>query len=251
MEVFQIPVLQDNYIYILRDPETETTAVIDPAEAQPVTDFLTSRKWSLHFILNTHHHPDHVGGNLDLKKRWAAKVCGFDSDAHRLPGLDISLKEGESFFVGHLKLHILFTPGHTLGHILYYCPEYQRLFCGDTLFAMGCGRLFEGTAEQMYHSLMQIKSLPPQTLIYCTHEYTLKNAEFALTIEPGNADIQKRFNEVTELRAKNLPTVPFRLTEELKTNPFLRTDQPHLQKLMHSHDPVETFAKIRQRRNQF
>ena len=223
LEVFQIPVLKDNYIYLLREGESGKTAALDPALADPVHSFLKERGWGLDFILNTHHHWDHTGGNLELKARWHCPVVGWAGDAHRLPGMDFPIRQaGVEFQMGKSRYRVLFVPGHTSGHIAYWFFEEKKLFCGDTLFAMGCGRLFEGSPEQMFNSLSQIKALPPETVIYCAHEYTEQNGRFALTLTADNPDLKLRMRKVRLQRKKNQPTVPFTLGEELKTNPFLQ-----------------------------
>ena len=239
LKVFLLPVLQDNYIYILHDISTKKTAVVDPALAEPVETFLKQNKWSLDLILNTHHHPDHTGGNLKLKQKWQCPIAGFSKDTYRLPGVDWSLKEGEKGSFGSSLFQVLFLPGHTLWHIAYWFFEEKKLFIGDTLFAMGCGRLFEGTAEQMFHSLSQIKALPQDTKIFSAHEYTEKNGAFALSQDPENADLKVRMREVRAKRAKGQATQPFLLSEELKTNPFLRAKT------------VEEFRLLREKRDQF
>ena len=222
-EIHQIPLWEDNYIYIFIDKATSKTAVVDPGSAEPVNQFLQEKRLRLDLILSTHHHYDHIGGNLELKEKWACPVYGFAEDRHRIPGIDIGLYEGDLCSVGNTQFEVLFLPGHTLGHIAFLNPQNHILFCGDTLFAMGCGRLFEGSREQMFSSLQKIKKLPPKTQIYCAHEYSLKNARFALSLEPENQDLQKRFQKISALRKKNKPTVPFELEEELLTNPFLRS----------------------------
>lgn len=218
LKVYIIPALQDNYIYILKN-ETHT-AVVDPSEAAPVINFLNKKQWKLDFIFNTHHHYDHTGGNSELKKTWPCLVYGFEKDRHRLPEIDRTLKEEEEFFFGPTKIRTLFIPGHTLGHIAFYFIKEKYLFCGDTLFAMGCGRLFEGSPQQMYQSLDKIKQLPKETLIYCGHEYTEANGNFALSIDKSNFFLKKRMGKVKLLRKNLEPTVPFTLKEELETNPF-------------------------------
>ena len=237
MEVFQLPVLEDNYIYILRSKGQ--TAVVDPSLAPPVEDFLKEKKWSLNCIFNTHHHWDHTGGNLKLKKKWNCEVWGYSKDAHRIPGIDRPVESGEEFIFGNSPCRVFFLPGHTLGHIAYWFFEDQKLFIGDTLFAMGCGRLFEGTPRQMFTSLKQIKVCPPETEIFCAHEYTEKNGEFALDVDSQNPDLKKRMKQVKSLRQKNQATVPFLLSEELKTNPFLRASN------------LEDFIKLRSKRDSF
>ena len=239
LKVFQLPVLQDNYIYILHENGQGKTAVIDPALAKPVQAFLKQKNWHLDLILNTHHHPDHTGGNLSLKNQWQCPVAGFSQDAYRLPGVDWLLKEGEKGHLGDLLFRVLFLPGHTLGHIAYWFFEEKKLFVGDTLFAMGCGRLFEGTAEQMFNSLSQIKTLPKDTEIFSAHEYTEKNGLFALSQDPHNSNLKIRMQQVRAKRAKAQSTQPFFLSEELKTNPFLRAKT------------VEDFRFLRKKRDLF
>ena len=221
MKVYQIPDLEDNYIHILHNSNGEVAA-IDPCTAEPVNQFLKKKNWSLNYILNTHHHYDHVGGNLELQKKWDCTVIGFEKDKKRIPSITKTVKENEEWRWGDQVCHILFIPGHTLGHIAYWFKTSDILFCGDTLFSMGCGRLFEGTPSQMLNSLNQIKKLPEKTQIYCGHEYTALNGRFALEIEPQNKTLQKRLKDVLQKRKSNQSTVPFSLSEELQTNPFLR-----------------------------
>jgi hydroxyacylglutathione hydrolase len=220
LEITQIPALTDNYIYLLRDQESGETAVVDPSEATPVLTALKGEK--LNYILNTHHHWDHTGGNLQLQKATGAMVVGFEGDAHRIPGIDRPLKDGQSFSLGQSTAKILFIPGHTLGHIAYHFARDLAVFCGDTLFSLGCGRLFEGTPAQMFHSLARLKNLADDTRVYCGHEYTVANAKFALTIDPKNDALRKRQKEAETLRAQKLPTVPSLLIDEKACNPFLR-----------------------------
>ncbi len=239
LQVFQLPVLQDNYIYILRDTDTQKTAVLDPALARPVNLFLKEKNWNLDFILNTHHHFDHTGGNLQLKNQWRCQVSGFSEDADRIPGIDQPLQEGDDFFLGASPSRVLFLPGHTLGHIAYWFFKDKKIFIGDTLFAMGCGRLFEGSHQQMFESLSQVKTLPSDTQVFCTHEYTEKNGQFALSVDPHNQDLKTRMKQVLAKRQKKEPTVPFFLFEELKTNPFLRANT------------LEEFTHLRKKRDIF
>ena len=203
LQVFQLPVLQDNYIYIIRDINTKKTAVVDPALAEPVNSFLKEKNWTLDFIFSTHHHWDHTGGNLQLKEKWNCQILGFEKDAHRIPGIDQHLQEGEEFTFGDLPCRVLFFPGHTLGHIAYWFFEEKKLFIGDTLFAMGCGRLFEGSPQQMFTSLNHIKSFPPDTEVFCAHEYTEKNGHFALSVDPENQQLKDRMKKVQISREKN------------------------------------------------
>ena len=239
LQIFQLPVLQDNYIYIIHDESVHKTAVVDPALSEPVDLFLIEKDWKLDFIFNTHHHWDHTGGNLELKKKWGCKIFGFKEDAYRIPGIDQYLQEGEEFTFGKFLCRVLFLPGHTLGHIAYWFLEENKLFIGDTLFAMGCGRLFEGSPQQMFSSLEQVKSLPPETEVFCAHEYTEKNGRFALSIDSKNQDLENRMKEVKEKRKQKLSTIPFLLSEELKTNPFLRASS------------LEEFTFLRKKRDTF
>lgn len=226
IQVFQIPALRDNYIYILHEKNQDQTTVIDPSLAKPVNDFLREHNLKLNFIWNTHHHWDHTGGNQELKKKWNCPVYGYKGDAFRIPEMDKTLEEGEAFYFGKTRIEVLFIPGHTLGHIAFWLPEEKSLFCGDTLFSLGCGRLFEGTSEMMFNSLQKIKALPPDTQIYCAHEYTEDNARFALSVDKTNTALQKRARAVKLLRQKNQPTVPSSLKEELAVNPFLKAKTP-------------------------
>ena len=256
MKVYQIPDLQDNYVHILKNPNGET-AVIDPSTAGSVNQFLEEKKWSLDYILNTHHHYDHVGGNQELKKKWNCEVIGFEKDKKRIPGITKTVQEKKEWVWGSQVCQVLFIPGHTLGHIAYWFKNSNILFCGDTLFAMGCGRLFEGTPSQMLQSLNQIKSLPAKTQIYCGHEYSESNARFALEIENRNLHLKKRLQKIIQIRNQKKSTVPFLLSEELETNPFLRTQEfmkdpqllsSSLQKWMSSQkalSELQLWAKIR------
>jgi len=254
IEVSLLPVLTDNYIYLVRDSESGQTAVVDPAIAAPVLAALEKRGWQLDYIFNTHHHHDHVGGNLQLKQATGCKIVGAANDKARIPGLDIALKDGEHINLGSHCFQALETPGHTLGHIVYYCADSDLLFCGDTLFSLGCGRLFEGSAEQMWHSLQKIKALPGSTKVYCAHEYTQANGRFALTVDADNADLQRRIAEVAELRSQNLPTLPSTIGLECATNPFLREDSSSLRYSVLASEqdlPAQVFAKLRQLKDQF
>jgi hydroxyacylglutathione hydrolase len=253
LQIVSVPVLSDNYIYIIHDPVSLETAAVDPALAQPVLTLLKEKNWRLTYIFNTHHHSDHIGGNLELKEQTGCKIIASDYDRKRIPGIDKTVTEGATVGLGEHEARILFTPGHTLGHIVYYFEQDKLLFCGDTLFAMGCGRLFEGTPEQMWHSLQKLKALPPETRIYCTHEYTQNNGRFALTIEPDNQALQARMLEVDKLRQLNRPTLPSSIGAELATNPFLREDSPGLQRTidMIGKTPVEIFARVRQLKDRF
>lgn len=249
-----LPVLNDNYIYLLRETISQQTAAVDPALAEPVLEALRRKGWRLDYIFNTHHHGDHVGGNLQLKQATGCKIVGAAADRARIPGIDIAVNEGDQIQLGSCNFEIINTPGHTLGHIVYYCADSQTLFCGDTLFSLGCGRLFEGTAEQMWQSLQKLKALPDDTRIYCAHEYTQANGRFALTLEADNPDLQRRMEEVASLRENNRPTLPSTIALEMATNPFLREHSPSLRKAVAANDadtPAQVFAKARSLKDRF
>lgn len=249
----QIPCLTDNYVYLLHDEATGSNAVVDPPEAETVFAWLKAKNRQLDFIFNTHHHGDHTGGNLALKRASDAKIIGPRADSDRIPGIDILVGDGEWVDFGAYRAQVFDVPGHTRGHIAYWFAEAAALFCGDTLFSLGCGRLFEGSPAQMWHSLSKLLKLPDETRIFCAHEYTAQNAKFALTLEPGNEALQARAATVSALRAKQAPTVPSNLGEERRTNPFLRPDSPELQQKldMIGADPVSVFAEVRRRKDHF
>jgi hydroxyacylglutathione hydrolase len=253
LTILQLPVLNDNYIYLLHDAESADTAAVDPAVAQPVLDILTKNNWRLTHILNTHHHGDHVGGNLALKQQTGCTVIAALADQQRIPGIDRGVEGGDVITLGQHSAKVISTPGHTSGHVVYHFAGDDALFCGDTLFVMGCGRLFEGTAEQMWQSLQILKALPSVTRIYCAHEYTQANGRFALTVEPGNLQLQQRMALINQLRAKHLPTVPSTIEQELATNPFFREDSLALQETlqMTGKKPLEVFAKVRKLKDEF
>ncbi len=222
-EPVRIPVLSDNYVWLL-PYQPGLAAVIDPAVSEPILAEAEARGLCITHILNTHWHPDHVGGNLAIKAATGCAVVGPAGEAARIPGLDRAVDEGDSVALGDLVADVLFVGAHTAGHIAYHLPAAGLLFPGDTLFAMGCGRLFEGSAADMFAAMAKLKALPPETLVCCAHEYTLSNARFAATVEPDNAALQARLASVEADRAADRPTVPFRLREELETNPFLRAE---------------------------
>lgn len=253
LQIHALPVLQDNYIWLLHDPATKATAVVDPAEAEPVLDVLDERGWSLTHVLNTHHHWDHVGGNLTLKQLTGCTVYGAERDRDRIPGLDIALREGDALALGSIRAEVLEVPGHTQGHLAYWFADDEALLCGDTLFAIGCGRLLGGTAEQMWSSLDRIRRLPADTRVYCAHEYTQNNGRFALTIEPGNPALAQRMERVNAARKQGLPTLPSTLGEELATNPFLRPESAEIRARLglEGAEPVVVFAEVRRRKDIF
>jgi hydroxyacylglutathione hydrolase len=253
LTILTLPVLNDNYIYLVHDPVSGETAVVDPTVAQPVMEILDQKSWSLTYILNTHHHSDHVGGNLELKQKTGCTIIAPLSDQYRIPGIDRGVVDGDEITLGKHSARVISTPGHTSGHVVYHFADDNTLFCGDTLFVMGCGRLFEGTAEQMCHSLQKLKALPTSTRIYCAHEYTQANGRFALTVEPDNRQLQQRMDVINQLRANRLPTVPSTIEQELATNPFFREDSLALQETikMVNKKPVEVFAEVRRLKDNF
>ena len=224
MNITILPIFNDNYCYILEgDGEV---AAVDPADADAVARYLDKKNLSLSYILNTHHHYDHVGGNEALKKKYGTQIIGPEAERARIPVMDKGVREGDVFTLCGQEFRVLETPGHTTGHIVFYAGGENSLFCGDTLFSMGCGRLFEGTPTQMWESLEKIMALPDETKIYCGHEYTLVNAAFCLSVEPDNADLQKREIEARQQRANGKPTLPSTLATEKKINVFLRAGSP-------------------------
>ena len=253
LEILQLPVLSDNYIYLIHEPLDDKTAVVDPAEAEPVLAALEKQAWRLDYVLNTHHHWDHVGGNMQLKNRTGCRVVGARLDRSRIPGIDIELDEGDTFCLGQSTARVLAVSGHTRGHIAYWFRDDEALFCGDTLFVMGCGRLFEGTPAQMWQSLSKLKTLPGSTRVYCAHEYTQTNGRFALTVDPDNPALVKRMRQVDLIRSQNQPTVPSTIADELSTNPFFRVETQSIQKTlkMIGDDPVNVFTEIRRRKDKF
>jgi len=253
MQVTPISCLTDNYAYIIHDDNFNTIGVVDPSETRPIVSFLKKKNLKLNYILNTHHHFDHIGGNIELKKIYDAKIVGFSGDKHRIPGIDIALRNNENWSFGSSTVKVFHIPGHTLGHICFFFEKEKIVFTGDTLFSLGCGKIFEGSHEQMFASLNKIKQLPNDTMIYCGHEYTYKNAEFCMKYDSGNIDLKKKFKKIKKLRSQNLPTIPSSLKEEIKSNIFLRCDQNVLKiKLnMKNQEDSKVFKKVRDLKDSF
>ena len=251
LQIYQFPCLSDNFGVLIHDPEAQLTASIDAPEADKVTAALQEKGWKLTHILTTHHHADHTGGNAQLKAATGCKIIGPRNEAAKVPGIDEKVGEGDTFPFGTHQVQVLDTPGHTAGHITYVIPSAKVAFVGDTLFAIGCGRVIEGTPEMMWNSLKKLMALPRETSIYCGHEYTQANAKFALTIEPDSAALQKRAKEVDEVRAEGKATLPTTIGLELETNPFLRPHVPAIQKRlgMEGKPEWQIFAEIRERKN--
>ena len=253
IEIERIPCRADNYVWLVREPESGAVAVIDPADAEPVEARLVALGWRLTHILNTHHHGDHVGGNLALKARWGCTIVGPRADVARIPGLDVAVGDGDSYDLGRARAQVFDVPGHTRGHIAFWFAGEKALFCGDTLFALGCGRLFEGTPAQMWASLGKLRALPDDAQVYCAHEYTQSNARFALSVDGGNAALAERARAVDAARAKGEATVPSSLGLEKRTNPFLRADDPALAAAMGlaGAAPEAVFAAVRAAKDRF
>ncbi len=248
-----IPVLSDNYVYLIHETVGGATGVVDPAVAEPVLSRLQEKGWSLDWILSTHHHAGPTGGNLEIKQETGCRIVGPAADRERIPGIDIAVGDGDRFSLGDAEAQVFDTPGHTSGHISYWFAEAKALFCADTLFSLGCGRLFEGTPAQMWSSLQKFEPLPDDTLVYCGHEYTLSNAKFAVTVDPDNEALQTRLAEVERLRAAGERTIPTTLGEERAANPFLRPGDPAIRRLLDMANATDTevFGEIRRRKDAF
>ena len=253
IEIIQIPLLSDNYSYIIRDKNTNITGCIDPSVAKDIVNVLQNRGMDLNFILNTHHHHDHVGGNQELKEIYNCKIIGCYNDQNRIPGIDIKLKDNEEFNIGESVFKVIDTPGHTIGHICFYFKDQNFLFCGDTIFSLGCGRLFEGSYEQMTESILKIRSLPDSTKIFCGHEYTESNAKFAEFLDPENDLLKKKILNIKKDRLESKPTIPATLEEEKKLNPFMKFDnQEYLDSIkIENISNAENFKKIRIMKDNF
>jgi hydroxyacylglutathione hydrolase len=248
-----ISCLNDNYSYILHDELTGLVGVVDPSEFKPIDNFISKKFKKIDFILNTHHHYDHVGGNKELKKKYKTKVVGSKTDKYRIPGIDIMLFENDKFNFGEVCFEIISIPGHTAGHIAFYSEVEKIIFTGDTLFSLGCGKIFEGTYNQMFNSLNKIKNLPKDTKIYCGHEYTHKNLQFCLKYDGNNKMLYDKLISIKKKLAHSLPTVPTTLEEELSTNIFLRCDNAQVKSNLKMTDSLDelVFEKLRNLKDEF
>ena len=253
LEVTIIKCLSDNYSYLIKDKKTDLVGIVDPSEFDPVDIEISKTYKKLDFILNTHHHNDHVGGNIDLKKKYNSKIICSSYDEKKIPGVDIKKSDGDQFSLGETDFKIIHIPGHTLGHIAFYSEQANVIFTGDTLFSLGCGRIFEGTFEQMFESLEKIKNLPKNTMMYCGHEYTEKNGQFCISIDKENVKLGNRIEDAKNKIQKKLPTLPITLGEEIETNIFLRCDDKKIKNnlKMDNGSKLEVFTKLRNLKDKF
>ena len=253
MQLEIIPCLKDNYSYLIKDDQTSTVAIIDPSEFDPCDKKINQKYKKLDFILNTHHHFDHVGGNAELKKKYGSKILGFEQDKKRIPEIDVQLKDGQEFKVGNLNFKVIYIPGHTLGHIAFHLEKEKVVFTGDTLFSLGCGRIFEGTYQQMFNSLNKIKSLPKETKIYCGHEYTKNNLGFCLKFNPNNNYLRNKEKLIDAKIRAGEPTIPSTIKDEIQTNIFLRYDDLDVKNALNlkNASDLEIFTKLRDLKDNF
>ncbi|MBK5198886.1 MAG: hydroxyacylglutathione hydrolase [Methyloceanibacter sp.] len=253
LEVHQFPMRSDNYGVLLHDPATEATASIDAPDAEELFAALHEKGWVLTHILITHHHHDHTAGNTIVKRMTGCTIIGPAKEAGSIPGIDVTVEDGDTVEIGSVKGKVIETPGHTRGHVSYSFPDDKLVFVGDTLFSVGCGKLLEGDAKMMWSSLEKLAKLPPDTKLYCGHEYTNNNCRFALTVEPENAALQARAAEAAKLAEKGEPALPTTIAQELATNPFLRPTSPAIQKRlgMEGRELSEIFGEIRKRKDRF
>ena len=251
LEVHQFPCLSDNYGYLVHDAESQETVCIDTPDADAYLREAATKGWQITQIWNTHWHPDHAGGNETIKKVTGCTIVAPAAEADKIAGIDRTVGQGDVVMLGDWQACVIDVGGHTMGHIAYYLPEAGKAFVGDSVFALGCGRMFEGTAPQFWDSLKRIKALPARTMLYCAHEYTAANAAFALHADPDNAELQAYAADISAARAKDLPTVPTKLERELATNPFLRADDPDMQARWGSGDAVATFKALREAKDSF
>ena len=248
-----IPCLNDNFSYLIKDEQTSIVAIVDPSEFGPCDKKIKQKYKKLDFIMNTHHHFDHVGGNTELKKKYGSKILGFEKDKKRIPEIDILLKDGQEFKIGNLNFKTIFIPGHTLGHVAFYFEKEKVVFTGDTLFSLGCGRVFEGTYQQMFDSLNKIKSLPKDTQIYCGHEYTKNNLNFCLKFNPNNDNLKDKGKLIEAKIRDKKPTIPSTLKDEIQTNIFLRYDDLDVKTALNlkNASDLEIFTKLRDLKDNF
>ena len=253
MKIEIIPCLNDNYSYLIHDEISNTVAIVDPSEFVPCDTIISKNYQKLDFILNTHHHYDHVGGNEELKKKYNSKVLGFENDKNRIPQIDTVLKDNQEFKIGTLNFTTIFIPGHTRGHVAFYFKKERVVFTGDTLFSLGCGRVFEGTYKQMFQSLNKLKNLPGETKVYCGHEYTFKNLEFCLKFNPNNDFLKKKKNDIKLSLKNKKPTIPSTIADEIKANIFFRVNDPDIKKAINLENSpdIEIFTKLRDLKDNF
>ena len=253
MKIEIIPCLNDNYSYLIHDEISNTVAIVDPSEFIPCDTIISKNYKKLDFILNTHHHYDHVGGNEELKKKYNSKVLGFENDKNRIPQIDTVLKDNQEFKIGTLNFTTIFIPGHTRGHVAFYFKKERVVFSGDTLFSLGCGRVFEGTYKQMFQSLNKLKNLPGETKVYCGHEYTFKNLEFCLKFNPNNDFLKKKKNDIKLSLKNKKPTIPSTIADEIKANIFFRVNDPDVKKAINleNSSDIEIFTKLRDLKDNF
>ena len=253
MKIEIIPCLNDNYSYLIKDDQTDTVAIIDPSEFSKCDKKISQKYKKLDFILNTHHHFDHVGGNIELKKKYGSKILGFEMDKKRIPEIDILLKDGQEFKIGNLNFKTIYIPGHTSGHIAFYLKKEKVVFTGDTLFSLGCGRVFEGTYQQMFNSLNKIKRLPDDTKIFCGHEYTKNNLRFCIKFNPNNNNLKDKENLLEAKLKEGKPTIPSTIKDEIQTNIFLRCDDLDVKNALNlkNASDLEIFTKLRDLKDNF